>query len=196
MQSKKRRPSAGTLIGTVALVFALTGAAVALPGKNSVDSGDIKKNAIKSKHIKNNKVKAVDLNKNNVSNLLGSGVLTGAGEAGAAAPNNPSVSDLPPSGSGDGFEMPVPRGGLTLRDLVATIDAAAPRPIVVGFERNNDNVFLSCAITPGQTSCQSTAGARLQADAGDRLDGQVTVAPNPAPFGGADVTFSYRAVPR
>ncbi len=57
MHVKIRRPSAGTVLGTVALVFALTGAAVALPGSNSVNSGD----------IKNGQVKTADLSKKAVA---------------------------------------------------------------------------------------------------------------------------------
>jgi hypothetical protein len=51
MKSSTRRPSAGTLIGTLALVFAFTGAAVALPGSNSVNSGDIKNGQVKTKDL-------------------------------------------------------------------------------------------------------------------------------------------------
>jgi hypothetical protein len=51
MQLKSRRPSAGTVIGTIAMVFAVTGAAVALPGSNSVNSGDIKNGQVKTKDL-------------------------------------------------------------------------------------------------------------------------------------------------
>ncbi len=50
--ARRLRPSAGSIIGVVALVFALSGAALALPGKNSVTANDIKKNAVKTKAIK------------------------------------------------------------------------------------------------------------------------------------------------
>jgi hypothetical protein len=46
------RISPASLLALVALVFALAGTAVALPGKNKVDANDIKKNAVKSKAIK------------------------------------------------------------------------------------------------------------------------------------------------
>jgi hypothetical protein len=49
------------IVALVALVAALAGSAVALPGKNSVDKNDIKKNAVKSKAIKNGQVKAADV---------------------------------------------------------------------------------------------------------------------------------------
>jgi hypothetical protein len=47
-----QRPSPGLVIAVIALFAALSGAAFALPGKNSVDSGDVKKNTLKGKDIK------------------------------------------------------------------------------------------------------------------------------------------------
>lgn len=47
------RPSPAAVIGTVALVFALSGVAVALPGKNTVATKDIKKNAVTTPKLKN-----------------------------------------------------------------------------------------------------------------------------------------------
>ncbi|HEY8467147.1 MAG TPA: hypothetical protein VIL04_10125 [Solirubrobacterales bacterium] len=52
------RPSPGTVIATIALVFAVSGAAGALPGKNSVASNDIRKGAVKAKHLAKKAVKA------------------------------------------------------------------------------------------------------------------------------------------
>jgi hypothetical protein len=61
MQSKVRRPSPALIVAIVALVAALAGTAVALPGKNSVKGNDIAKNAVKSSDIANDKVKGVDV---------------------------------------------------------------------------------------------------------------------------------------
>ena len=50
----RNRPSiggAGLVVAIVAVVLALVGGAIALPGKNSVQSNDIKKNAVKSRHL-------------------------------------------------------------------------------------------------------------------------------------------------
>jgi hypothetical protein len=46
-----RRPKPAMVVAFIALVAALSGTAVALPGKNTVDSGDIKKGAVKSGDI-------------------------------------------------------------------------------------------------------------------------------------------------
>lgn len=57
MRSIRRRlPGPGVVIAVVALVAALAGTAVALPGKNTVTSGDIKANAVKAKDIAANAV--------------------------------------------------------------------------------------------------------------------------------------------
>lgn len=49
------------LIGLIALFFALSGVATALPGVNTVDSGDIKNNVVTSADIKNGTITATDL---------------------------------------------------------------------------------------------------------------------------------------
>ena len=51
-----RRPSPAMAVAFVALLAALSGTAVALPGTNSVDSGDIKNGQVKGKDIRNNAV--------------------------------------------------------------------------------------------------------------------------------------------
>jgi hypothetical protein len=53
----KRRPSPTTVIACLALFFAVAGgSAIALKGKNTVDSGDIKKGQVKTSDIANNAV--------------------------------------------------------------------------------------------------------------------------------------------
>ena len=74
-----RRPSPAMAVAFVALLAALSGTAVALPGTNSVDSGDIKNGQVKTKDIKNNDVRSGDVRN---STLTGGDVsndsLTGA----------------------------------------------------------------------------------------------------------------------
>jgi hypothetical protein len=55
------RPSPALIVALIALVIAMSGAAVALPGKNTVGSGDIKKGAIGSKQIKPRAIKGSDV---------------------------------------------------------------------------------------------------------------------------------------
>jgi hypothetical protein len=51
-----RRPSPSLVISIAALVVALAGTAVALPGKKLIDKNDLKKNVVKTKTIKNSAV--------------------------------------------------------------------------------------------------------------------------------------------
>jgi hypothetical protein len=51
-----RRPSPAMAVAFVALLAALSGTAVALPGTNTVDSGDIKNGQVKNKDIRKNAV--------------------------------------------------------------------------------------------------------------------------------------------
>jgi hypothetical protein len=68
---KNRYPSPAMAVAFVALVAALSGTAVALPGKNSVDSGDLKKGAVRGPDIGAN---AVTGKKVKGSSLTGSDV--------------------------------------------------------------------------------------------------------------------------
>jgi hypothetical protein len=62
-----RRPSPAMGVAFVALLAALSGTAVALPGANTVDSGDIKNNAVRSGDIRNNNVNTRDLRNGTVT---------------------------------------------------------------------------------------------------------------------------------
>jgi hypothetical protein len=58
MRRFARRPSPAMAVAFIALLAALSGTAVALPGKNTVDSGDIKKGAVKTPDVAKNAVTA------------------------------------------------------------------------------------------------------------------------------------------
>ena len=74
-----RRPSPAMALAFVALLAALSGTAIALPGKNSVQSNDIKRNAITSPKIKKNAVRSSDIKKGAVrSSDVKNDSLTGA----------------------------------------------------------------------------------------------------------------------
>jgi hypothetical protein len=61
-----RRPSPAMAIAFVALLAALSGTAIALPGANTVDGGDIRTGAVKSKDIENGAVETRDIKNNDV----------------------------------------------------------------------------------------------------------------------------------
>jgi hypothetical protein len=61
-----RRPSPAMAVAFIALLAGLSGTAVALPGKNTVDSGDIKKGAVKRSDIANNAVNSAKVANNSL----------------------------------------------------------------------------------------------------------------------------------
>jgi hypothetical protein len=61
-QLRKQASLGALVVALIALFVAIGGVAGALPGKNTIDSGDIKKNAVKSPDIKNNNVTGTDVN--------------------------------------------------------------------------------------------------------------------------------------
>jgi hypothetical protein len=78
MSRFSRRPSPAMAVAFIALLAALSGTAVALPGKNTVDSGDIKNGQVKTKDIRNNAVTTKKVKNNNLrSNDIRNNTLTG-----------------------------------------------------------------------------------------------------------------------
>src|SRR5688572_3902654 len=74
-----RRPSPAMAVAFIALLAALSGTAVALPGKNTVDSGDIKNNSVRSNDLRNNNVATKDVKNNNLRSIdIRNNSLTGA----------------------------------------------------------------------------------------------------------------------
>jgi hypothetical protein len=73
------RPSPAMAVAFVALLAALSGTAIALPGTNSVDSGDIKNNSVKSKDVRNNNLRSGDVRNNTLKSVdVRNNSLTGA----------------------------------------------------------------------------------------------------------------------
>ena len=67
MHKKLGRPSPATVIACMALFFAVAGgSAIALSGKNTVDSGDIKKGQVKTSDLANNAVTTKKIKANGV----------------------------------------------------------------------------------------------------------------------------------
>jgi hypothetical protein len=75
----RRRPSPAMAVAFVALLAALSGTAVALPGRNTVDSGDIKRGAVKNADIGRGAVTGSKIRNGTITNpKLRNGTLTGA----------------------------------------------------------------------------------------------------------------------
>jgi hypothetical protein len=76
---KRHRPSPALVLAFIALLVALSGTAVGLPGRGSVDSGDIKDRVIRNKDLRSNavtgsKVKGNSLTGSDVQNLGGADI--------------------------------------------------------------------------------------------------------------------------
>jgi hypothetical protein len=77
-QFSLRKPSPAMAVAFIALLAALSGTAVALPGKNRVDSGDIKNNSVRTKDIRNGNVTTKDVKNNNLRSIdIRNNTLTG-----------------------------------------------------------------------------------------------------------------------
>lgn len=89
------RPSGSTSIAFVALFVALVGGAVALPGTNTVDSGDIKDNTVSSRDIKNKTIQVKDISFAARRALKGARGARGATGARGAAGTSVFTSSIP-----------------------------------------------------------------------------------------------------
>jgi len=74
----RRRPTPAMGIALVALFVALSGTAVALPGKNSVQANDLKRGSVGTRAISNNSVRSGDIRTGNVrsSDVLNDSLLS------------------------------------------------------------------------------------------------------------------------
>lgn len=84
-----RRPSAGMTVAFVALIAALSGTAIALPGKSTVDSGDIKNEQVKGADLADDAVTSAKVRS---GSLLAKDFKAGqvpAGPRGATGPAGP-----------------------------------------------------------------------------------------------------------
>ena len=155
-----RRPSPAMLVGFIALVAALSGTAVALPGVNLVDSGD----------IKNGQVKRKDLGKNAVNGAkVANGALTGADvKDESLTPSDFSGSVQGPKGDKGDTGLTGPRGPSnafsTFRDpsisvtpgptQVASLSVPAGSYVIIAKGR----AFEGSATDTIQGSCRLAAG--------------------------------------
>ena len=91
----RSKPSPGVVLGVIAILIALSGTSIALPGKNSVDSGDIKKNAVKTGDVKNQNLKGADVAANTLTGSdINESSLGTVPRAATASPSGPAGGDL------------------------------------------------------------------------------------------------------
>jgi hypothetical protein len=95
MRSIRSKASPGTVLGVIAILIALSGTSVALPGNNSVDSGDIKKNAVRTSDVKNQNLRGADVAADTLTgDDINEGLLGTVPTADSARPNGAAGGDL------------------------------------------------------------------------------------------------------
>jgi hypothetical protein len=122
----RRRPSTGAVLGFVALFAALAGAATALPGKNTVDSGDIKRRAVRTSDIAPRAVTAGKIPDGGVTNAK---LAADAVDSGKVADGSIASGDIA-NGSLTGADVsPNSLGGADINEstLGATLDVVYAR---------------------------------------------------------------------
>jgi hypothetical protein len=139
MQGIRRRISPGVVLGAIALIVALSGTSIALPGTNSVDSGDIKRNAVRTSDIRNGAVSTGKLRNNAVTSPKIADNAVGPGEIADNAVNSSEIAN--------GSVLPADLAAGTVRnvtfegtaspgnssDKILSVDCGAGRRAIGGF---------------------------------------------------------------
>lgn len=176
MSIPRGRPSPSFVLAAIALFVALSGAAIALPGKNTVDSGDIRKNAVKSSDIAKGAVRSADIRNGQVA---GSDLGANSVNGGKIAANSVNSSDVAGESLSDADISDFQALG-TVR-VVATeaaneAAAQAAAPEVVLFSKGPLTFYAKCFrhtdtnVLHGEIYARTTqAGSIMQGT--DNLDG-------------------------
>jgi len=164
----RRRPSPAMAVAFVALLAALSGTAIALPGKNSVDSGDIKngtirgkdihKNAVTGKKVKNGSLAGADVKNDSLTGLdVNESTLAQVPSANTAnSANSANTANTANSANSAGAV-----GGVTLRKV--NYSGATGSAAAVALNLGGLTLTANCAAGPSMTVTATTAAndARL-----------------------------------
>lgn len=146
MKTPRRMPSPALVVALAALVVAMSGAAIALPGKNSVKSNDIAKNSVKSKQIKADAVKTKHLSDGSVTAEAIADGAVGAGKLAADSVNGSKVANgsLSADDIGD-YDLLDPSSVRVTATEAATLDAArTAAPETPLFSRGPVSIYAKC----------------------------------------------------
>jgi hypothetical protein len=179
----KRRPSPAMAVAFVALLAALSGTAVALPGKNSVDSADIKNKQVKGKDLASNAVTSAKIKNNSITGAdVLDDSLTGADIGEGSLGKVPSAAAADTAGSAGSAQNAEKVDGFDAADLggrVAQANLSSDNRITVGDNRDLLSVDVTApkagflvaqfsgggfSDTPG--SCPCVLQGRLKLDSG------------------------------
>jgi len=160
------RPSPAAVLAVVALVFAVSGVAVALPGKNTVATKDIKKGAVTAAKIKDGAV---------VTGKLANDAVTGAKVNEATLGKVPSATSADTAAKATSAEKAVSADKATSADNSLELDGRTltqVRPILEGAKDESSQGLddLTYEITMGQNITIPTGGADVLVTATVQLD--------------------------
>jgi hypothetical protein len=171
MDLKTRRPSASLVVSFVALAIAISGTAVALPGKNKVETNDIEKRAVTSKKLGN---KAVTTKK--LQNLAVTSAKLAADSVNGSKIADNSIGDAELS------EIEVIGGSYIRTTATDGADEAAARaaaPEIPLFQKGQLDLYAKCFRNAGADETRVEVYARSSVD-GSILDGQDNLPGGPA----------------
>jgi hypothetical protein len=163
------KPSPAMAVALVALIVALSGSAIALPGKNKVDKNDIKRNAVGAKQIKagavggseakNNALTGTDIDEETLGKVPSAGAADTAGSA-ANATNASALGGQPASAYAPAAVEPVRDVGAPGQPAFGETWAAVNPQTeqAPGFYKDRGRVYLRGAISgdSGQNSTMFT----------------------------------------
>ncbi len=161
MNSGARRPSASLVVSFIALAIAISGTAVALPGKNKVETNDIEKRAVTSNKLGN---KAVTTKK--LQNLAVTSEKLADDSVGDA-----KLAEIEVIGGS------YIRATATEGADAATAQAAAPE--IALFQKGQLEIYAKCFRDVGGDETRAEVYARTAVD-GSILDGQDNLPGGPA----------------
>jgi hypothetical protein len=198
-----RKPSAASLLAFIALVAALSGSAVALPGTSSVDSADIKNNTVRGKDLRNNDVRGRDIR----TGAVGSSDLRNDGVSGADVRES-SLGRVPRAARADSATNATRAANATalggepagdylndVRMVTATSGNNSTSPKTVGANcGSGEQIVGGGANIEGGTASENIVlqdSHPDQSDPGDPLDNWVAVAVETEPDGGNWTLTTY-----
>lgn len=172
MRALKRRPSPALVISIIALTVAIGGGwAFALPGKDRVNSGDIKKGAVKSSDLRNNGVKGRDVKESSLGRVPSAGAASAPiayARIDNAASTSPGIIEANSRGVTDANFSDSPNNGIfcitglpfTLTSISAIADFESPETDVDDIVANwvLGDPFNDCS-TPGANAVIYTIDA-------------------------------------
>ncbi len=172
---RRLRPTPALAVAMLALVLAMSGAAVALDGRNSVGAKDIRKNAVRSQEVKGKSLKGRDLRDDAISSKQ-------------VAPDSLRASDLA------GFEIAddSPTRLLASESAGGIEPARAAAPEVILYEEGELTLYAKCYRDSGAGVIEGSIFAR--AGAGAQLDGAADLPDGDAALLGPETAEGARRI--